>query len=241
MKFKKYFMIYLVMISIFTSFTWISFSVGDPRISSPDIEWSVTAGTTYTWIVRESNTTYGFLPVNSKYSITIDEIVSHSGGEASEIIVTLTAYNSQTQITHTILSNEMFIYFDSSTNSTSLYDPIYDHGFFMPPDHRYGFIEGLMDYFGSAYDFDSRGVASGPGYIFPHGTDLSARLYYSWHFYENTDNYGITVELNVENYDTGEDVYLLQLERGVPYGNFFLVFASIAIISLVFIYRKKIK
>ncbi|MFX0179404.1 MAG: hypothetical protein ACFE78_04390 [Candidatus Hodarchaeota archaeon] len=237
LKSKKIFVIYLGLVCFITSFAFVSPILGSPRSSANDIEWGVTAGTTYTWVVKESNTSRGFLPVDSKFDITVTSIISLNGGNATELHATITKYNSINQQTTTILNDQMFIYFNNATSTTSFYAPFYDHGFFMPPNDYDNYINGIMDYFDTDYGFDSKGHGGGGGYVHVHGTDLSADLFYQWIFIDHS----ITEHFYISTYAVPETQYHLQLEvsAGISYGYYFLIFTCLAIISLIYIYKKK--
>ncbi|MFX0033188.1 MAG: hypothetical protein ACFE8E_13090 [Candidatus Hodarchaeota archaeon] len=241
-KSKKIYLIYLGIFCLIINFGLFSPGLGSPCSSAYNISWGVTEGNTYTWIVRETNTSLGFLPVNSEFRITVNSIRALNGGNATGINATVTRYNSVTQQTTTILDNQMFIYFDAGTNTTSFYAPIYEHGFFVPTNYGHHFYEALVDYISNYYAFDQWGSTSYTDgrLIFLSGYNISSDLYYRWHFNDNL----ITSELIVAHWDDLFDniyQYRLELEwvEAISYGNFFLVFAGITIISLIYIYKKK--
>ncbi len=240
MKSKKIVLIYLGIFCFITSFALVSPSVGSPRSSAYNIQWGVSEGTTYRWVVKESNISLGFLPVDSKFEITVNSIRSVNGGDATELNATIRKYNSLTEQTTTILDDQRFIYFDAGTNTTSFYAPIYDHGFFAPTNYIGHFYEGLMDFFSNNYTFDQSGsVWQHDKLLFLHGYVISTDLYYDWWFNENS----ITRELVVAHFDDLPNEifqYRLELEaQGISFGNFFLIFAGITILSLIYVYKKK--
>lgn len=240
LKSKKIVLLYLGILCFITSFALVSPSLGSPRSSAYDINWGVTEGTTYTWVVKESNTSLGFLPVDSNFKITVNSIRSVTGGNATELNATITKYNSLTEQTTTILDNQRFIYFDAGTNTTLFYAPIYEHGFFVPTNYNLDFYEGLRDYFSSDYTFDQWGSTwQYDQLLFVHGYVISSDLYYDWTFNDKL----ITRVLWAAHWDDVPNriyQYLLELElSGISFGNFFLVFAGITIISLIYVYKKK--
>ena len=244
MKAKKIFLALLVMFSLIIPFTLSSFALGDLHLAADDIEWGVKEGEKYTWVVKESNESLGFLPVNSKYELAINSIEtwpSVGGEQQTELFVNLTAYNSVTEIATRILNNESFVYFDAGTNTTSFYTPFTDHGFCMPTNYRDDFVEGLFDYFSSVYGFDSydsftSGIFNILGYY------SSTDLLYNWFFNSKliVDHFFIR-----HGSDFNEIEYHLELqvfnEPIISYGNYFLIFIGFAILSLIYIYVKKVE
>lgn len=246
MKAKKFYITLLVIASLMVPFSLISFSYGSPHLSAYDINWGVTEGRTYTWVVKESNTTLGFLPVDSKFKITVTSIRSMNDGDATELNATITQYNSLTLTTITILNDSMFIYFNAGTNTTSFYAPIYEHGFFIPINYNSYFYEGLRDYFRNYSAFDSYGSAWYYDTIHSvNGFITSSDLRYAWVFNDNL----ITRQLFVAYFDdVSNEIYQYRLELqgsdgapDIPYGNIFLIFTGLAILSLIYIYKKRVK
>ena len=77
------------------------------------------------------------------------------------------------------------------------------------------------------------------------GYKTSNDLVYMWTFNANgiTDNF-VAVNINADASDASNFDYWLVLKSGsdsIPLGHFFLVFAGLAIISLIFISKKKLK
>jgi len=243
MKSKKLFLVLLLINSIILPLSFISFSFGDPSPANDEISWGVRQDRTYTWVVKQSTEIFGFLPEDSEIEITITSIRALGGGSATELNATISIYNSVTELTTTLLDNETFIYFNSATNTTTLYTLIDDHGFFLPPDYIDGFREGLMDFYGSF--FNPRGYGTTYGEFHFWGYRSSTDLVYLWNFNKNgiTDNF-VAVDIDDEPNDPEDFQYWLVLKSGsdsIPLGNFFLVFIGLAMISLIFIYQKKLK
>ncbi len=241
MKAKKLCLALLVMFSLLIPFTLTSFALGDLQLADPDIEWGVKEGKTYTWVVKESNESLGFLPVKSKYEITITSIRSMLGGDATELNATITEYNSQTESITTLLDNQTFIYFDSATNITTLYTLLTEHGFFIPPDYYDGFSLGLFGFYGSF--FNPKGTLTAYGIFTFYGYRSSTDLVYMWMFNKNgiSDNLVIAfLDDDPENYQ-----YWLVLKTDsdptISFGNFFLIISGFAILSLIYIYIKKLE
>lgn len=241
MKAKKLCLALLVMFSLLIPFTLTSFALGDLQLADPDIEWGVKEGSKYTWVVKESNESLGFLPVKSKYEITITSIRSMLGGDATELNATITAYNSQTELTTTLLDNQTFIYFDSATNITILYTLLTEHGFFIPPDYVDGFALGLFGFYGSF--FNPKGTMTAYGVFAFYGYRSSTDLVYMWMFNKNLicDNLVIAfLDDDPENYQYW---LVLKTDSGptISFGNFFLIISGFAILSLIYIYIKKLE
>jgi len=243
MKGKKLFLVLLIISSIILPTLLISSSRGDPTPANDEISWGVGQGRTYTWLVKQSTEIFGFLPEGSEIEITITSIRALGGSSATELNATISVYNSVTELTTTLLDNETFIYFDSATNTTTLYTLIDDHGFFLPPDYIDGFTQGLMDFYGSF--FNPKGYGTTGGMFHFYGYRLSTDLVYMWTFNKNgiTDNF-VAVDIDDEPNDPEDFQYWLVLKSGsdsIPLGNFFLVFIGLAMISLIFIYQRKLK
>ena len=241
MKAKKLCLALLVMFSLIIPFTLTSFALGDLQLADPDIEWGVKEGKTYTWVVKESNESLGFLPVKSKYEITITSIRSMSGGDATELNATIKAYNSQTESTTTLLDNQTFIYFDSVTNTTTLYTLLTEHGFFIPPDYVDGFALGLLNFYGSF--FNPKDTLTVYGIFTFYGYRSSTDLVYMWTFNKNLISDNLVIAFLED--DPGPYQYWLVLKTdsgpSISFGNFFLIIGGFAILSLIYIYMKKLQ
>ena len=241
MKAKKIFLVLLVMFSLIIPFTLTSFALGDLQLADPDIEWGVKEGKTYTWVVKESNESLGFLPVKSKYEITITSIRSMLGGDATELNATIKAYNSQTESTTTLLDNQTFIYYDSTTNTTTLYTLLTEHGFFIPPDYYEGFALGLFDFYGSF--FDTKGYMTIYDIFTFYGYISSTELVYMWTFNKNgvSDNLVVAFIYDDPEYDDPRYWLVLKTDSGptISFGNYFLIIGGFAILSLIYVYMKK--
>jgi hypothetical protein len=244
MKMKNTKIAFVLLTFLIFSFLYPTFSFASLEPANGEIKWGVREGRTYTWIVKRTNGSLGFLPVDSEYSITVTSIRELGGGTATEINATITEYNSATELTTTLLDNKTFIYFDSLTNITTLYTYIDNHSIFIPsPDYKYHFIEGLMGFYGSF--FNTKGYLSVADIFTFYGYKSSNELVYMWTFNQNgiTDNF-IGVFIYDEPEDESDFQYWLVLKSSsdsIPSGNFFLLFLGFAIISLLVIYRRKIK
>ncbi|MFX0140971.1 MAG: hypothetical protein ACFFDN_45450, partial [Candidatus Hodarchaeota archaeon] len=234
MKAKKFLFVLILNIliipCIFGSFT------------NAEIEWQVNEGSKLTWIVQRTNESLGFLPVNSRYEMTITSIKSvpsMGSGEATELYVNLTVYNSVTTLSTQILNNETFSTYDSGTNTSTLYTYIDDHCFLIPPDYVDGFIVGLDSFYSGFFDYTlpltTQGVFTFSGY------DGATELLYMWMF---NGNY-IADNLVVVFMDTPSVFeYWLVLQQPInqiSIGNYFLIFAGLTIVSLLYLYKKKLK
>ncbi len=233
MKFKKIITI-LILTSLIIPCILIPFS-------NAEIEWQVSEGDEFTWVVKETNESLGFLPVNSRYEMTITSIKSVSSmgvGEATELYVDLSEYNSDTELTTSILTNQTFSTFDSGTNITTLHTPIDDHCFFIPPAYRDGFVVGLLSFYGgffdSAYSLTTQGVFTFFGWV------SSTDLLYMWMF----NNKLVSDNLAVVFLDKADEFqYWLQLKTipSISAGNIFWILLGVTTVSLIYIYRKKLK
>ena len=243
MKCKKLVIVFLILTSLILPLSHSTLSYASPQLSNGDIEWGVGEGRTYTWIVKQTNESLGFLPQSSEFAITVTSIRALGGGIATELNATITVYNSLTELTTTLLDNETFIYFDSVTNTTTLYTQVDDHPLFIPPDYIYHFAEGLLGFYGSF--FSTKGYITASSIFIFYGCKTSNDLIYMWTFNQNgiTDNF-ISVGLHDDPDDPSDFQYWLVLKSGsdsIPFGNFFMVFIGFAIFSLIFISKKKLK
>ena len=176
--------------------------------------------------------------------MTIDtiRIWDSSGGEQqTELYVNLTSYNSDTEVTTTILNNQTLVYFDAATNTTTFF-PIINHtGFCIPKTNIDGCVEGIEDFLDSVYDFEvtlhlQQGNEMGIG-----AGDTDTNLVYAWAFRINNPvvyEFVVAYSSTPNNYE-----YRLLLKSGgsVSLGNFFIVFLGIGVISLIYLSKKKIK
>ncbi|MFX1389426.1 MAG: hypothetical protein ACFE9Z_05100 [Promethearchaeota archaeon] len=220
----------LIIPCVFVSFT------------NAEIEWQVNVGSKLTWVVRETNESLGFLPVNSRYEMIITEIKSvPSGGigDATELYVNLTAYNSETTISTQILNNQTFSTYDSGTNISTLHTFIDDHCYMIPPDHVDGFIEGLDSFYSGFFSYTLQLTTQG---IFTYsGYDGATDLLYMWMFNANfiADN---LVVVYLDSADQFEYWLVLDVpESAISIGFYFIIFAGLSLVSLVYIYKKKLK
>ncbi len=241
MKAKKIFLILLVMFSLIIPFTLTPFALGDLQLADPDIEWGVKEGKTYTWVVKESNEILGFLPVKSKYEITITSIRSLLGGNATELNATITEYNSQTELTTTLLDNQTFIYFNSMANITTIYTLITEHGFFIPPDYVDGFALGLLDFYGSF--FNPKDALTKYGIFTFFGYRSSTDLVYMWMFNKDWISDNVVIAFLEDDPENFQYWLVLKTDSGptISFGNLFLISSGFAILSLIYIYKKKLE
>lgn len=243
MKGKKSVIVILILTSLILPISNSALSNAIPQPANGDIGWGVNEGKTITWVVKQTNESLGFLPKNSEFAITVTSISALGGGTATELNATITAYNSLTELTTTLLDNETFIYFDSVTNTTSLYTQVDDHPLFIPPDYIYHFAEGLLGFYGSF--FNTKGYMTVSGIFTFYGYKTSNDLIYMWTFNQNgiTDNF-VSVGLDDDPQDPSDFQYWLVIKSGsdsIPLGHFFLIFAGFTIFSLIIIYKKKLK
>jgi len=233
MKFKKIITI-LILNSLIIPCIFIPFS-------NAEIEWQVREGQKLTWIVKTSNQS-SFpmnLPVNSRYEMTITSIKSVSS-TATELYANFSEYNSVTELTTTILTNQTFCSFDSSTNTTSLYTYIFNHCFLIPPTYVDGFTQGLESFYSPLFDLTGSLTAYGVYSFF--GVIYGPTDYlFTWMF---NGNY-IADNLVIVDMDHSEDflywVVLQTSSNAIPAGYFFLIFLGFTTISLIYIFSKKLK
>jgi len=245
MKAKNLCLVLLVMFSLIIPFTLTSFALGDLQLAADDIEWWVKEGSKYTWVVRV--TTTGFLPVDSEFELTINTIntwPSVGDEQQTELFVNLTSYNSVTEMTTTILNNQSFIYFDNATRTVSFYTPFEEHGFCMPTNYRDEFWDGLSDYFYYDYGFSSRGTGTQSGRSYVWGE--RSNLIYVWFFNSKLVATDVVIaDINADLDDPSDFEYWAELqvseEEAISYGYFFLIIMGAAIISLIYLYKKKVK
>ena len=238
------FLLLIVLSSLIIPCVFITLSYANPALNTNSVGWQVNEGDKITWIVTNSNTSYGFMPVNSKYELTINSISSipsMSGGDATELNGTLKSYHSELPVIITILDNETFVKFDSGNNHTSFYTYFIEHGFFIPPDYVDEFTEGVFDFFIPPFSGMGAYVSAEGKYIIDGITDDPAHLYVAWRFNANF----ITERLVVANTQNYEVEYQLELETfeeaAISIGYFFLAFTGLAIVSLIYIYKMKEK
>lgn len=243
MKAKKFLMTIFVIASLMVPFSLISFSYGLPHLSAEDIEWGVKEGKKYTWVVKVSNESLGFLPVGSRYEITVTSIRSMNSGNASELNATITKYNSNTKTTTTVLDDDIFIYFDNETSTTLFYAPFNDHGFFATTSDHLRFADGVDDTFSSEFGFTDPGRGwSDERLVYIKAEDHATDLTYWWFFNDNS----VTQELRVDHprdWDEGTFQYLLVLKvssGAISFENFFLIFMGVAVLSLIYFSKKKL-
>ncbi|MFX1417992.1 MAG: hypothetical protein ACFE9N_03610 [Promethearchaeota archaeon] len=214
-------------------FPWIFISS-----SRAEIEWQVNEGDKFTWIVQASNETLGFLPVNSRYEMTITAIKSVA--DTTELYVNLSVYNSDTELTTKILTNETFSFFNSATNTTTLYTYITDHCFLIPPAYVDGFAEGLKNFYSGFFNITDDLTVSGVYSYF--GWIEATNLLYNWLFNANyiADNL-VVAFLNTPSIFEYWLVLQIPTTPTISIGYYFWVFLGIAAISLLYINRRKIQ
>jgi hypothetical protein len=218
-------------------------------LSAEDSEWRVSEGSNFVWIVDTSNESLGYLPVNSRYELTINSIVKSTNAEGypvDSIFATLTKYNSSDESTTYILNNALYIYFNVSSSwwrvRFDMYSPAFlEHGFFLPVSHYDNISDGLFNFLGDTGLFDSMGMGSSGGRMWVNGRLKSPDLRVAW--YLNRDH--ICTETEITDYQTDEVVYSTYLEGSrlqdkIPLGNFYLIIASLMVFCIVFITYKKI-
>lgn len=221
-----------------------------PSLSAEVVEWRVSEGTKLVWIVDISNESLGYLPVNSRYELTIESISSTTNTEGypvDTIYATLMKYNSSDESMTLLLDDVLYIHFNVSSIwwrvKFDMYSPAFlEHGFIMPISHRSNVTDGLFNFFGDTGLFDSNGIGSSLGKMWVNGRLKSTDLRISWYF--NTDN--ICSETRITNYQTDEVCYSTYLEGSriqdkIPLGNFYLIIASFMVLCIVYISYKKIR
>ena len=244
MKAKKFLMTLFVIASLMAPFSLISFSYGNPQLSADEIEWGVEEGDSYTWVVKTSNESLGFPPVGTKFEINITSIRSMLNGNATELNATITRYTSSGAVAEVRLNNERFIYFEHTQKKNfSFYAPIYDHCFFAPKNYATNFQDGILYYFEHNYGWGSMGSMVYRGKLTSVNKEES-NLFYMWKF-SNYIGHKLIVSFRGE-YSDGIYQYVLELEGsgGTPaisYENLFLIFTGLAILSLIYIYKKRVK
>jgi hypothetical protein len=239
MKFREVCLLYSIIIGFFLSFTLISPGLAQTN----DIEWDIKEGDSYTWIVKTSNSSFGFPPVGSKFTINVTSIQYYEPstyGNASRIYAIITYYNSTNKSTYTILDNSTFIFFNHTKyywHNVSFYSAnVKYHGFFTPITYGFEYRGGLSDWF-SDHGFPGGSSSADLYYL---RKEASTNFTYEWSF----ENY-ISYRLRVwdDEYNTKYLVLLEGYSEGyaIYYGNFFLIFSGVAILSLIYVYMKKNK
>jgi len=243
MKAKTISIFLLIVISFLIPFSLLSFSYGNLHLSAEDIEWGIKEGNKYTWVVRVSNESLGFLPVGSKYEITVTSIRSMNSGNASELNATITRYNSKTKITTTVLNNGTFIYFDNETKTTSFYAPFNDHGFFTTKTDHLRFADGVDATFSSEFGFTDPGRGWNDEQLkYIKAEDHATDLTYWWLFNDKAVSYRLEVD-HPRDWEEGTNQYVISLtsSSAIPFESFYLIFMGVAILSLIYSYKKRFK
>jgi hypothetical protein len=199
--------------------------------------------------VEETNESLGYLPVNSRYELTIESISSSINGEGypvDMIYATLMKYNSSDESMTLLLDDTLYIHFNVSSIwrrvRYDMYSPAFlEHGFFMPFSHYSNITHGIFNFFDDTGLFDSSGIGSSAGRMWVHGRLKFTNLRVAW--YSNKDH--ICTETEIKNYQTDEVIYSTYLEGSrlrdkISWGNFYLIIASLMILCIVSISYKKI-
>jgi len=241
MKSKKLLIVFLALMSLILPITLSSLSYANLHPANDEIEWGVIEGKTYTWVVKQS--TFGFLPEDSEIKIKIISISMLDGGNATELIVNITRYNSLTQLTTTLLNNDTFVSFDSETNTTTLYNFVDDHGLIFPLNYRDGFTDGLMDFYNGF--FSIKGYMTIQGISTFYGYRSSTDLVYTWTFNKNgiTDNLvAVDIDDDANNRDLWKYWLVLKTssKESISLGSFFWFFIGLVMTSLIYISKKKL-
>ncbi|MFX1574198.1 MAG: hypothetical protein ACFFB0_15760 [Promethearchaeota archaeon] len=243
-KFKKVFLLYSTVIGFFLSLALISPSIAQPN----DIEWSIKEGDSYTWIVKSSEPDSGFPPVNSKFTINVAYIqyfAPSTKGNASRIYATITYYDPTDKTTYTNLDNSTFTFFNHTytySHNVSFYSAnVKYHGFFAPLTYGFEYEDGLSNWFSDHGSTGSGSTLKQSGeLLYFSAREGSTNFTYAWNF-KNCISYRLRVH-DVED----NTLYLVLLEgytdeHAISYGIFFLIFSGVAILSLIYLYMKKIK
>ncbi|MFW9867329.1 MAG: hypothetical protein ACFFEN_14630 [Candidatus Thorarchaeota archaeon] len=221
-----------------------------PSLSAENIEWGVSEGTKLVWIVDESNESLGYLPVNSRYELTIESISSSINGEGYPVDViyaTLLKYNSSDETSTTLLDNDPFILFNVSdywyNTRFEIFSPAFlEHGFILPINYRNNLSHGLFNFLGDTGLFDSMSIGGLLGSISITGNFNSPNAHVLWFFNKNNVCRDTSIESNISDkvyYST----YLegSRLQDKISFGNFYLIIAGFMILCIVSISFRKIK
>lgn len=84
MKAKNLLIVSLILTSLITPISLSSLSYANLHPANSEIEWGVAEDKTYTWIVKQTNESLGFLPKNSEFEMTVTSIMALGGGSATE-------------------------------------------------------------------------------------------------------------------------------------------------------------
>ncbi|MFX1490248.1 MAG: hypothetical protein ACFFBI_13940, partial [Promethearchaeota archaeon] len=220
-----------------------------PLISAENIEWRVSEGTKLVWIVDESDESLGYLPVNSRYELTIESISSSINGEGypvDMIYATLMKYNSSDESTSFLLNNDPFIFFNVSNYwwrvRLDILSPAFiEYGFILPFSHLDNITEGIFNFFGDTYLFDSYGIDGQQGSIHISAHLKSPDAHVSWFFNKNN----VCKETRIEDLDPNKVYYSTYLEGSrlqdkISLGNFYLIIAGFMVLCIVSISFKKV-
>ena len=112
----------------------------------------------------------------------------------------------------------------------------------MTTNCRDEFGDGLSTYFYNSYGFNPRGSGTSSGKY--HVWGVRNNLVYAWFFnneFVTTDF--VIADINADLNDPSDFDYwaVLQISQkeSIPYGNFFLIFMGLAILSIIYLYKKK--
>ncbi|MFX1279605.1 MAG: hypothetical protein ACFFA3_09320 [Promethearchaeota archaeon] len=240
---SKKIQICLLLFFFVSGFAFISVCKGAPKLSAANFEWGIKEGDKITWVVSESNESKGFLPIGSKFELTITSIENASflpGEIRDRIRADFSIYNSETKITTDILNNETFMSYRLDNNNTFFYDPFYQHGFFLPTNYYNGCAEGLWGDLYDNFGFNVYGYGFQEGIFTIVAFNSTTSIACVWEFNENFITETLTIyEGSLDNIE-----YLLVLDKtrsgsSIPLGNSYLLYFGITISAMIYVVYKK--
>jgi hypothetical protein len=235
--------IFLLIFCSISGFGYISVCNGMPKLAAADIEWGISVGDKFTWVVSQSNESMGFLPKGSKFELTItsfENLTITPGEPISGVKANLLVYNSKTKLSTDVLTNNTFAVFYQDSNTTFFYAPFFDQGFFLPSNYADGFVKGYRNTLAGIFHFNafSYGFVNNKYVILALNATTNLRCH--WEFNENLVLEKLTIE-----YVPEENIqYLLVLDEDggttIPFGNCYLIFFGISLSAMTYlVYKKK--
>ena len=230
------------------------YSRGYQNSAIHEIEWQVEEGDTFTWVVLKTSDNFNLLPLNSRYTLTINtiRIVSSVGGENISTFVnaTLTRYNSGDKSTTVLLDNSLYLSYTETLyeNDSSISQFTIDQGFVLPSKGYEGFYDGFTWFFFSyTYDFDAVGWGLNEEGEFGFSAyNLSNHLICSWDFNKDFVTDTLTFYNTSDPYNP---VILYELilssragkNESISFGYFFSLPIIISFATIVYLTDKKLK
>ncbi|MFO8017675.1 MAG: hypothetical protein R6U96_03510 [Promethearchaeia archaeon] len=167
------------------------------KVSAEDIEWQINEGQVYEWTVTENNGSNKYLPENSEFQMTIDSITS-SGLDTAQINVTLTAYNSSSQIEDIVMENAQYVFFNSSSetlNFTRGWDT--DTGVLIPSNHVEAYADALNETYETKNRFNDSYYTISDGILTEfHSYESNKEYNLSWYYTDKGLSNRFTIEHN---------------------------------------------